>query len=1036
MDVPPATLRTQTLVIAILAFLVTASPLCSQTTLVQDGVAESVIVTRPNPPGYVQKAALDLQHHLQRMSGALIPIATVGGEASYPGKRFIYVGLSAATNAAGVSASSLPLEHYVIRTVGNHLYIVGRDGGQDDWADLSDCQPGTLLATSHLLGEVLGVRWLWPGELGTFVPQRSTVTVPALNISTGPAMTQRKYRTPRIGLYLGGGTTYGFGIPVLPTSAARRQEIAYEELLWLRHLRMGTRKSPSFAHSFTNWWTQYGTTHPEYFAELLPGRSQPHPAPDRVKTHANSAAVWQQRVDDWVAAGAGTSLNICPNDSRSFCICTACLSWDRPSQAPEIVFDSSEARLGDRYARFYAEIANRVKAINPNTIVYGYAYDVYRNAPLEATVPDNVALAYVPGAASATIPSQMAENEANVLGWIAKGCRHMYLRPNWMLSAHAGPFWPTHRLGEHFKRLTAGGQFEGFDSDSSCGSYASFGFYYYFMCRLLADPTLAVDAIVDEYCAGFGSAAPRVRDYLTYWENFAYNQADGGNTEILGWATGMAAYPGAYTDRAFDGALQILTAAYASLQPHEADARARLDFLRVACLHGRLTAQAIALVSSTTPLSGNPEAARAMRSLLAFRNNHADSFALWREWMIDRESFVPGMENYWTSILATPDAGYGSNVGAFIEAGGQVVMEAEHCTASVPGTGAAAGIEWQQVAAVANSSGPMMQALPNNGIGTDTQTYGPRLDFKVDFHTTGTYYIFLHIPHHPSGTDDSVNVGLDGTLIASNLGNTSGSWRWRTTNPATIALNIATPGVRTFNIWMREDGVIVDKVVLTTNPSPSFVPTGNDPGPVESGARGNVERLLTVRQGTGDGYYGENSLISVTADTAPSGWVFDRWTGDTLFLTNPAAAGTFMQIPTRDAVIAATYRLSPSVDADNDGIADGWELTNFTNTTATANATSDSDRDGQSDRAEYLAGTDPRESASVLAISAITRAANGDFTVQWPSIAGRTYTIQTSSDLESGSWMPIAINIAATPATNSYTVRLDPPASYIRVVLE
>jgi hypothetical protein len=1012
-------------------FVLGTAQLSAQVTLVQGGVPQSVIMTRPSAPGYVQKAAQDLQLHLQKMSGAVVPIATVGSESSYPGKNFVYVGTSTATTAAGINVGPLPLEYYAILTIGSNLYIVGRDGGQDDWTDLTDCQPGTLLGTSHLLGEVLGVRWLWPGDLGTYVPAAGTIVVPPLNLFTGPAIAQRKYRTPRIGLYLGGATTYGFGVPVVPTDATRRQTLATDELLWLRHQRMGTRKSPSFGHAFTQWWSLYGVTHPEYFAELLPGRTQPNPAADRVKMHANSAGVWQQIVDDWVAAGAGSKLNICPNDSRSHCVCTACLSWDRPSQAPEVVFDSSDAQLGDRYARFYTEVANRVKLINPNTTVYGYAYDVFRNAPLEATVPDNVAIAYVPGTASATQLSGIAETETNVLGWMNAGCQHMYLRPNWMLSAHAGPFWPSHRVGDHFKRLTLGGAFEGFDSDSSCGSYACFGFYYYLMCRLLADASLPVDGIIDEYCSAFGSAAARVRDYLTYWEAFAYSQADGGNTDILGWATCMAAYPGAYTDQAFSGALQILDAASSTLLPSESDARARLDFLRTACIHGRLTSQAISLVSDTVPLSSNPEAERAMRSLLAYRDANADSSAIWREWMIDRESFVPGMQSYWASILATPDKNNGSNVGTFIESGGQVAIEAENYSAIGAGTGNAAGIGWQQVVGITGSSGVMMQALPNAGISADTGQNGPRLDYKIDFHTTGTYYVFLHLPTLP-GTDDSVNIGLDGTLVASNLGNTTGSWRWRTTNPTTLGLSITTPGVHTFNIWMREDGATVDKIILTTNASLALA--GTDLGPAESGKRGTTEHLLTVNNGTGDGFYGESTMVPVTAATPASGWVFDRWVGNVSFLADASAASTYFQIPTADAAITATYRLAPSVDSDGDGIDDSWEIAHFGNLSPTS--LSDSDGDGQSDYAEYLAGTDPRDAKSSLHISSVQRSSTNDITVQWPSVTGRHYTLQTTGDLKNGPWLPAAINIPATPPSNSYTLRLNAPVAFLRVVLE
>lgn len=1008
------------------------SQLHAQISLVQDAQPQAVIMTKPSPLGHVLLAAQEIQEHVQRMSGAVLPISTVGNEAAYPGKKFIYVGANTASTAAGITTTALTIEHYIIRTVGNNLHIVGRDAGDDDWSDLTDCQPGTLFGVYHLLEDVLGVRWLWPGESGVYAPTRSTIVVPSLNITFGPAMSQRKYRTPRIGLYRSGATSYGFGIPVLPESAMRRTELANEDLRWLRRMRMGTRKSPSFAHSFTQWWTTYGTTHPEYFAQLLPGRTQPHPAPDRVKLHVSGPAVWQQRVDDWVAAGAGSSLNICPNDSRSHCVCASCLAWDRPAQAAEVVFDSSDALLGDRHARFYTEIANRVKLINPNTTVYGYAYDVYRNAPLEATVPDNVALAYVPGAPSSTKLDGIAETETNVLGWISKGCTQMYLRPNWMLSAHAGPFWPTRRVGEHLKRLTASGNIKGFDSDSSCSSYGGFGFYYYLVCRLIADPTLSVDGIIDEYCSAFGSAAPRVRDYLAFWENFAYNQAGSDDSGILGWSSCMAAYPGAYTDRAFDGAEQILDAAYAALLPSETAARARLDFLMTACLHGRLTAQAIALVNPALTLSNNPEAARAMRTLLAYRNANADSHALWREWMIDRESAVPGMQTYWTSVLANPTVDNGTNVGAFIETSGQVVMEAEHATASAAGTGTAAGSAWQETAGPGGASGTVMVALPNNGVGTANGTNGARLDFKVDFHTTGTYYIFLHIPTLP-GTDDSVTVGMDGTLLQSDLGNTTGSWRWRTTNPM-VGLNITTPGVRTFNIWMREDGCMVDKVILTTNAS--FTLPGTDLGPAESGKRGSTEHLLTVGSGSGDGWYGEASMIPVIADAAPADRVFDRWIGDTQHLVNVNAASTYATLPTQDMRVTATYKLSPTVDTDNDGLNDDWERTNFSGSTTTANAATDSDGDGQADVAEYLAGTNPRSGASTFAVSQLTRASNGDVTVQWPAAAGRTYTILASSSLAIGSWMPVSTGIPATPPLCTSTLRLNGAPGFVRVVVE
>ncbi len=1005
----------------------------AQVTLTIDGAAQAVIMTRPNPPGHLQLAARELQEHLQLMSGAALPVATAGTEASFPGKCFIYVGASAGTNAAGITTTGLDQEFYIIRTVGGNLHLVGRDTGDDAWQDLSDCQPGTLFSVFHFLGEMLGVRWLWPGESGRFVPTNANVTVPAVNLTAGPALVQRKFRTPRIGAYLNGLDSYGFGVPVLPESDTRKMELALEELLWLRRMRMGSRKNLAFAHGFTQWWSLYGASHPEYFAELLPPRTHPHPAADRVKLHESSPAVWRQRIDDWVAAGAGSNVNICPNDSRSFCVCSNCRAWDRPAQTPEVVFNSSTARLSDRMARFYTEIANRVKAINPNATVYGYAYDVYQQAPLEATVPDNVALAYVPDAPSDVKLSDIAATENDVLGWIDHGCTQMYLRPNWMLSGHAGPYWPAHRLGEHFKRLLLSGNIRGFDSDSSCSSYASFGLYYYLVCRLLADPTLAVDGILNEYCSAFGSAAREVKLYFAYWENFINNQADSGNQAILGWSSCVPAYGATFNDTVFDGALRILDRAEATLSPNESASRERLDFLRIACLHGRLTAQAIALVSPTLPLSGNPQAERAMRSLLKYRDQQAESFALWREWMTDRENFVPNMRAYWQSILANPGAGDGSNINAFIESGGQVVMEAEHCTASRPGSGAAANTVWQETSGVTGASGLVMQALPNNGVATDSQTNGPRLDFKVDFHTPGIYYVFVRMPHH-AGTDDSVNIGLDGVRLASDLGNTTGSWRWRTTNPATLALDIATPGARTFNIWMREDGVMVDKVILTTNPT--LPHTGTDPGPAESGKRGSAEFLLSVSDGSGDGIYGASSMVAIEAAPPPPDHVFHQWTGDTAGIAAVTAPNTHLTMPAANASIRATYRVDPALDSEPDGMPDAWETQHFGGTTTATSAASDFDRDGSSDLAEFIAGSNPKNPHSLLKIEEIVTQPDGSVRLVWQSVTGKTYALETCSTPQSNDWIPLSSGLAGQAPVTSVTLPAGSTLDFIRVLLE
>jgi hypothetical protein len=82
----------------------------------------------------------------------------------------------------------------------------------------------------------------------------------------------------------------------------------------------------------------------------------------------------------------------------------------------------------------------------------------------------------------------------------------------------------------------------------------------------------------------------------------------------------------------------------------------------------------------------------------------------------------------------------------------------------------------------------------------------------------------------------------------------------------------------------------------------------------------------------------------------------------------------------------------------------------------------DSDGDGVSDEAEFVAGTNPTNAASVLSIERVTPLADGQgCVVEWASEAGRYYTLERCAALGEA-YQPVAGNIPATPPLNAYTV--------------
>lgn len=69
---------------------------------------------------------------------------------------------------------------------------------------------------------------------------------------------------------------------------------------------------------------------------------------------------------------------------------------------------------------------------------------------------------------------------------------------------------------------------------------------------------------------------------------------------------------------------------------------------------------------------------------------------------------------------------------------------------------------------------------------------------------------------------------------------------------------------------------------------------------------------VTVNNGTGTGSYLEGETVSVSADPAPNGQVFDQWTsGDSVNFNNEKNASTTFIMPPNAVTVSATYKAAP-----------------------------------------------------------------------------------------------------------------------------
>jgi hypothetical protein len=119
-------------------------------------------------------------------------------------------------------------------------------------------------------------------------------------------------------------------------------------------------------------------------------------------------------------------------------------------------------------------------------------------------------------------------------------------------------------------------------------------------------------------------------------------------------------------------------------------------------------------------------------------------------------------------------------------------------------------------------------------IDTNFATTSAELQWRVNFETAGTYRVWLR-GLAGNTSSDSVHVGLDGQAVASadrmTLATLNAFTWFQTTMDGPVAtINVPTAGLHTVNVWTRESGFRVDRLLLTSNTG--LTPTGN--GPPES----------------------------------------------------------------------------------------------------------------------------------------------------------------------------------------------------------
>lgn len=496
----------------------------------------SEIVVAPDACETVQVAAEEMQTFLSQSLGARIPVVT----SRTSGRSAIVLGSNGLADSAGVTTNGLVADAFRICTVGsNDVYIVGIDDPNAEalarttrGRSRNSHERATCFGVYEFLERFVGVRFYFPGELGTIVPRHSSLVVPETDILIAPYSTERQYSYNDGGLWFEGEA---------PEATPHPQKV----LNWWR-LRMETHIKPCcHGTRFFGYMGRFAESHPEYFALLPDGRRHNSPritSPGHPGQLCHTSAVWEEIYQDaksylsgedasvrGIPGGWGPNcqglkyVDVMPQDGMIKCACRKC--QDYYATQPEVGWASALIWSNT------VAVANRLKAEGVSGRITQMAYSKTRKVP-DFDIPDNVDVMVAErGPFAVGDEAELKREYDEVKAWYDKlGCRKVWMWTyvhKYRRLREPGIIMMTPRaIAKYFKDLApyiSGGFMETEIDRSFCNLIN-----WYVFSKVMWDPSVDVEALLAEYHRlMFGSAANEMAAFYREVEDLWINRISG-----------------------------------------------------------------------------------------------------------------------------------------------------------------------------------------------------------------------------------------------------------------------------------------------------------------------------------------------------------------------------------------------------------------------------------------------------------------------------------------------------------------------------
>ena len=484
------------------------------------------IVACQNSPT-VKLAAKEIADALSEVFGSPVkPVVKGTGKAVE-----IRVGDLELARKLGIDPAKFDRDGFVIRTDGKKILIVGRDlpdsdpvrrvhapGIKGEWA--------TLFGAYDFLERFAGVRYYFPGKLGTYTPRAKKLDIPAVDIYDRPDFLQRRF--------------YENNHSRRPIRRPADWDTALNKL----RNRCETVVIPN-CHGLTylGYYYRFKDTHPEYFALNSGGKRLflLRDGQDRSQL-CFSSGIKEEIVRDAVSLlknepasvrGIRNSrgkvawnfnhvpgmpcFNIMPNDSAYLCRCPEC--WKHFSKGPQ--------ETTDYFWKFFIDISEEVKKSGIPGYLTTMAYADYRRIPTQK-IPENLlVMLAIRGPWNEYLPAVQEKDVELLKAWTEKLGQKTWLwtYPGKYYGLMEGiPHTTPRALSSFIKRVRSYifGLFIESATDVLMFNYLT----YHVFGKLAWDPAVDVEKLLDEHVKNlYGPAARPMKEFFDsierHWSRIA-----------------------------------------------------------------------------------------------------------------------------------------------------------------------------------------------------------------------------------------------------------------------------------------------------------------------------------------------------------------------------------------------------------------------------------------------------------------------------------------------------------------------------------